>query len=134
MSFDTRPGTHWAADLIGMPWAKLGAGPFAFDCRGLVRECAQRRGLPEVPEHEEARGTAWRAIAGAEAQEDDLITMQGPDGAHVGYMTRMNDRLGVLHANGYQTEVGPTGMVEFQELDVATAHGYSRFRFWRAAR
>lgn len=122
---------HWAADLIGMPWAAGAEGPSAFDCRGLVRECARRRELPPVPEVEDAPGSDWRVVP--DCQADDIVTMRGPFGAHVGFMVRANGRLGVLHANGHETPTGPAGFVEFQDLAIATAYGYGRFKFWRAA-
>jgi hypothetical protein len=63
---------------------------------------------------------------------DDLITMQGPNGPHVGFMIEANGRLLVMHANGHQGELGPEGIVELHELRQAVSNGYARFRFWRA--
>lgn len=123
--------SHWAGDLVGLPWAPGATGPFMFDCKGLVRECARRRGLPAVPDVEDAPDSAWRAVPDQSAMPDDLITMQGPNGPHVGFMAHVNGRLGVLHANGYMTPRGPVGIVEFQDLCDAAANGYGRFKFWR---
>lgn len=115
---------HWAADLIGRRWKPT------FDCRALVRECIARRALPPLPEVEEVHASPWRVVE--DGQADDLITMNGPRGLHVGFMTQANGRLGVLHANGYESATGPVGMVQFQSLAEATADGYGRFKFWRA--
>lgn len=124
------PAPHWAAWLIGKPWRAGACGPDAFDCRGLVDWCVRMRFGEELPTPETVHRSAWR-LAGGPPQADDVVLMEGPNGRHVGYMVQANGRLGVLHADGYESACGPVGAVRFQTLVDSFDGGYHRHEFWR---
>lgn len=129
--------THWAAHLIGLPWAQDGQGPRAYSCWGLVRHVfAVRHGIdmPIVAVGSDdnaaalaaaARVSGWRPVQG-KPQADDIVLMRGPLGRHVGVMVEANGSLGVLHASH------ETGVV-WQPLADATAGGYHDIELWRRA-
>lgn len=134
---------HWAAPLIGRPWRENADGPDAFYCWGLVRYCLWLRLQVRAPLLRDgfvtedikraADDLGWRLVTGP-MQEDDVVMMTRLDGRrHVGFAVRGNGRLGVLHANGHQTETGPVGCVEFQTLQEIRMEGYGNFEFWRRA-
>jgi len=123
---------HWAFDLIGVPWEPVTRGPHAFDCRGLVDWCCRLRFDEALPSLESVHASNWHRIDDA-PRADDVVLMQGPHGRHVGFMVEADGRLGVLHADGHQTERGPVGCVSFHGLADATAGGYHHYEFWRRA-
>lgn len=135
---------HWASDLIGKPWAPGATGPNAFFCWGLLQfifdlrfgvdmpriniESDQNSGAIRVA----AQASGWKRVDGQPA-EDDIVVMNGVNGRHVGFMTRANGMLGVLHADGCMGTKGPQGSVVFHSLAEATSCGYSDYEFWRRA-
>ncbi len=127
------PPFHWAAALIGLPWAPGAQGPDAFDCRGLVRYVVRSRLGVELPDVEDAHGSPWRPAVALPPAEHDVVLMQGPDGRHIGILVRSSRLLGVLHSAGtIDRRTGrPVGGVVFQSLADATADGYHRHERWR---
>lgn len=139
--------SHWAAPLIGKPWASGAEGPEAYDCRGLVRQVLrEQRGIEALPLAPElmtsaeaivgcARAQGWRPVGrGLQSQyaEWDVVMMRGAQGPHVGVMIRADGRLMLLHAVGALDAQGrPHGEVVCQRLDQAQALGFGRFEFWR---
>jgi len=135
---------HWAAPLIGVPWAPRAAGPQAFDCWGLVRHVFSTRHAIDLPmlavgESDNApaivqvvQASGWRPVQ-APAQADDVLLMRGPAGRHVGVFVATARGLRVLHASGTMTARGPVGCVMAQTLAEATADGYHDFELWRRA-
>ncbi len=133
---------HWAAPLIGKPWAPNATGPDAFDCWGLVRHVfVVRHGIdmPEVAVGGEdnvqaicaaAHVSGWRPVTDG-PQADDIVLMRGLRGRHVGVMVQASARLRLLHAAGHMSGLGPVGCVVAQSINEAIADGYHHHEFWR---
>lgn len=126
---------HWAYHLIGKPYRAGSSGPDEFDCIGLVRYYFRQRHGVELPDYrlEEGspkelwrfvRSTGWRRVDQPPA-EDDVVTMDGLDGRHVGVMIRCSEGLSLLHAVGK----GDRGQVVRQHLGLLL--GYRNFQTWR---
>jgi cell wall-associated NlpC family hydrolase len=135
---------HWAASLVGRPWAPGGEGPHAFDCRGLVRHVWKTRvGRDVAPLKPEVmhspRGVIEAALADglrpvgrgldAPAEDMDIVMMTGPYGPHVGVMVRDGERVKLLHVLGCVEE---PGAVVFESRLAASLRGFGRFLLWRA--
>jgi cell wall-associated NlpC family hydrolase len=82
------------ADLVGTPFRYGGRGPDAYDCYGLVMECARRDGviLPDFGAHEDQGVIAammgaslprWRAVGSRPGAV--ILIRVGRFVAHVGY-------------------------------------------------
>lgn len=136
---------HWAAPLIGKPWAPAPAeGPHAFYCWGLVRHVFALRHRIDLPVlavgeagneaaiAQAVHASGWRRVQ-TPAQADDVLLMRGPAGRHVGVIVATARGIRVLHAAGTLTERGPVGCVVSQTLAEATADGYHDFELWRRA-
>lgn len=124
---------HWAAALIGKPWRSAARGPQAFDCLGLGDWCCRHHFDEPLPSLESVHASRWSRAVDA-PRENDVLLMRNKFGQrHVGWVTRANGRLGVLHADGHETEKGPVGSVVFQTLADATSGGYHDFECWRRA-
>ena len=128
---------HWAYNLIGAPYMAGASGPDAFDCIGLVRYYFRNRHGIELPDYRLlehtpkdlyrfVRSTGWKRVQ-ARPQEDDVVTMDGFDGKHVGVMIRCSEGLSLLHAVGK----GNRGSVVRQHLGLLL--GYKNFETWRRA-
>lgn len=128
--------THWAADLIGLPY-RLGAqGPDAFDCWGLVRfvfatQHDIKMPIIEIGENTNARAikraaeaSGWRPSDAGEPAENDIVLMDRLNGRHVGTMVRANGALLLLHAI---EQIG----VCAQPLDDLRRVGFRNIAFWR---
>lgn len=103
---------HWAADLVGKPWAADGEGPDAFSCWGLVRWVFRSRHgvvLPMVLDAENrldvgealhsARASGWRPVEDAAARADDVVLMRSAVRLHVGLAAvPAAGAVGVLHS------------------------------------
>lgn len=141
------PPRHWAADLIGRPWAPGAQGPGAFDCWGLVRHVFLVRYGVEMPLvqvgdfteggnvaalKKAAEVSGWRPVEGA-PEDGDIVLLQGPKGRHVGVMVATARGLRLLHADGCMTDYGPVGSVVAVPLDDARQGGYGRIELWRRA-
>lgn len=143
---------HWAAAYLGKPWRSGARGPAAYYCYGLLQALAMRRLAVALPEPAGDAATAeraefgkvletaalqgWRRVDDADApRADDVVLMRHIVNGkrHCGYMVEADGALGVLHADGHQTEHGPVGEVRFDSLPQATAGGYGDFEFWRHA-
>ncbi len=122
--------SHWAAALIGKPWKSLARGPLEFDCQGLADWCCQKRFGEPLPSVETAHESNWRRVNVAPAEDMVLLMRNKMGERHVGWITRANGRIGVLHADGHQTEKGPVGSVVWQTLADATSGGYHDFELW----
>lgn len=140
---------HWAAHLIGKPWAPGGEGPHAFDCRGLVRHVWRTRLgrdvpplLPEVMHS--PRGVIQAALdAGLrpigrgvemqrQAEDMDIVMMTSTAGPHVGVMVRDGAALRLLHAvGGLGVDGRAHGEVYADTLPRAAERGFGRFLVWR---
>lgn len=100
---------HWAFDLIGRPYDLGAGGPDSFDCWGLVRwvfKNVHGIELPMVAVGESGNERAirsaidvsgWSPVAG-DAEENDIATMDGPDGKHVGIVLIVNGSAVLLHS------------------------------------
>lgn len=101
----------WALPLIGRPWTRLGQGPDAFSCWGLVRHFVRVRFGLEFPMiRDESNVAAIKQAAeisgmsrvfGARARpgHEDIVVMRSPDGStHCGVVLRVNGRTQVLHS------------------------------------
>jgi cell wall-associated NlpC family hydrolase len=125
-------GSHWAASLVGRPWAPGAEGPDSFDCWGLVRYVFRARHgivMPAVAidsDSEEVNVRAikrasqvsgWRLVLGDPAP-DDILLLRGFDGRrHVGIVIEAERRLRLLHANGSRLASGRcSGAVETPAL------------------
>lgn len=129
--------SHWAAGLIGRPYARPADPPTTFCCWSLVRHVFRVRYGIEMPVVAVADGSAdnvlaikraaevsgWRPAEGA-PQDGDIVLMRGVDGRHVGVMVQANGGLGLLHA------VLGAGVC-FQGLREVSAVGFREFEFWR---
>lgn len=124
---------HWAAKLIGLEYADVGA------CWGLVQKAYLARHGVEMPQVLGSLHTAARIRhaayesgyrpADAGPEEDDIVLMTDQAGLrHVGIMVAANGKLGMLHARGSVTPRGPIGSVVWEELRDTP---YSNFQFWR---
>jgi cell wall-associated NlpC family hydrolase len=138
--------THWAADLIGRPWAPDAYGPEQFFCWGLVHYVFKTRLGIELPlvtvgQSDEDNYSAikqvqtdsgWRPTKGEPEQEFDIVVMRGPHGPHVGVMVGTSSGLLLLHADGY-LGVGrkPHGGVVAQRLRDVRFAGYGHIKIWR---
>lgn len=127
---------HWAGPFIGRPWTP------EYRCWDTVREVfALRHGI-EMPIvqigddtnanviREASLVSGWVPAEGP-AQEDDIVTMDGPTGKHVGVMIRHGRKLLLLHNNGTMRDGRPIGFVVAQKLEDVAADGYHRFSLWR---
>jgi cell wall-associated NlpC family hydrolase len=128
---------HWAWSLIGMPYKAGACGPQEFDCIGLVRYCFKTRHNIELPDYLLHKGsslqlyrfikaTGWRVVNGR-SEEDDVLTMDGLTGKHVGVIVNTNEGPKLLHAVGSESR----GQVVCQP--VPTLIGYKNMRTWRRA-
>ena len=128
---------HWAAPLIGAPYEAGACGPSSFDCIGLVRFYFRHRHGIELPDYllhsgsarqlyRFIRATGWRCVAGPE-QADDVLTMTGLAGKHVGVVVGTVEGLRLLHAVGSDKR----GQVVAQHL--RPLPGYMDIRIWRRA-
>jgi cell wall-associated NlpC family hydrolase len=139
---------HWAAMYLGRPWRSGARGPDAYYCWGLLQALCKRRLGLEMPEVatgteqqqfpailEAARGQGWHLVpVGDGPRADDIVLMRNRWGdRHCGFMVEADGRLGVMHADGHNTERGPIGEVVFETLAQAMNGGYSRIEFWRHA-
>ena len=134
--------THWAAELIGLPYRRGAHGPDEFDCWGLVRHVfAQVHGVPMPPiEVGQADDTAhnvaaikraatvsgWRPSESPLPADGDIVLMDGIEGRHVGVMIAANGGLLLLHCI---ERVG----VCLQPLPDLQRAGFRNFAFWRRA-
>jgi hypothetical protein len=126
--------TNWAAPLIGAPYKSGAAGPEAFDCVGLVRYYFRERHGLDLPEYSLGdpgeklwgfvKATGWRPVSD-EPAENDVVTMLGFEGPHVGVMVQCSLGLGLLHAQGNDR----LGQVVWQPLN--TLFGYTKVQCWR---
>lgn len=125
-------GSHWAAPLVGRPWAPGADGPESFDCWGLVRYVFRHRHgivMPAVAVDADAeednvraikrasRLSGWRLVEG-DPWPDDILLMRAFDGRrHVGLVIEADRRRLLLHANGSRLASGRcSGAVEAQPL------------------
>lgn len=134
---------NWAAAYISKPWRSGACGPHAYFCWGLVQAVCVLRHRLAMPAlavgddgnllaiFEAVRALGWRKAAGP-PRADDIVLMRRRDGRrHCGYMVAADGRLGVLHADGFESETGPRGAVVWVPLAEATSGGYHDFEFWR---
>lgn len=134
---------HWAAALIGKPWRSGACGPDAFDCWNLVRFVYRTRlgiDLPEVRAGDDDHAALIFAaveVTGCRPsltplEEMDIVMMRNKRGSrHCGVAVRANGRIGLLHADGHESESGPVGSVVWQSLADATSGGYHDHECWR---
>lgn len=129
---------HWAAPLIGLPYAPGARGPKAYDCLGLVQHVVRLRLGVELPDVRAVRGSAWKPVQGAPLADDVVIFTShgtGPNSRrHIGFMVGLNpegspSRLAVLHANGTAARLG--GCVVCQDLGDVSRDGWGQYQFWR---
>lgn len=127
---------HWAYHLIGKPYQAGASGPDSFDCIGLVRYYFKLRHGLDLPDYQVGndtadllrftRATGWRR-AGADRQDEDLVTMTGLAGRHIGVTVATDEGLGLLHAIGNNR----LGQVVWQPFE--TLVGYRNLETWRRA-
>lgn len=133
---------HWAAAYIGRPWRSGACGPHAYYCWGLVQTLCMRRHGVQMPDliagddNQSAimaavRDIGWRRVEGAPLPDDIVLARRGDGARHCGYMVEDRGRIGVLHADGYQSVTGPVGQVSFHTIEEFTSGGYAEHEFWR---
>lgn len=136
---------HWATTVIGKPWRPGMRGPDAFYCWGLVQWVFKTQKDLDFPDaqlptygdnaeviREVARKVNFRPAA-LPAQEFDIVVMRTPTRRrHVAVVIKANGTLGVLHADGNMTPLGPTGQVVFERLPDALVGSWKDFELWRA--
>lgn len=138
---------HWAAPLIGKPWAPGADGPDAFSCWGLVRFVFKHRHGIDIPEiklgdfgeaenvaalKRAATASGWKPVDD-EPKVDDIVIMKGAEGRHVGVMIDTIRGLRLLHAKGHMGAKGPVGSVVSQLLKDVRESGYYDLETWRRA-
>lgn len=67
-----------AESFVGDPYSFGAAGPFSFDCSGLVQYALEQVGLQNVPRTSEAQWSWVQHITAAQLQPGDLIFEQWP--------------------------------------------------------
>ena len=104
-------GAHWAAPLVGVPYAAGAAGPQAFDCWGLVRWVLERRHgvvLPHLDDvraaAEAAHGAGWSRVQTSAPWPGDVALLHGSE-LHCGVAVYDGRRLRLLHACRVRREV-----------------------------
>lgn len=138
MSAQAATAMHWAAALVGLPYAPDGEGPHAFSCWGLVRWVfAQHLGIqmPVVNVRDDsadntrairaaAVASGWAPAAAGRPAEWDIVLMMGIDGRHVGVLVLADRRLQLLHSiQGPGVCVQP--LADLQRM------GFSQIEHWR---
>lgn len=122
---------HWAFDLIGQSHASVGR------CWGLIAIAFERVHAIVMPSIETekvnenvaaikqaARASGWAPVAGAIAEVNDVVLMEGPEGRHVGYVIEVDGRQRLLHATRRD------GVIH-QSLREVMSDGYRSFELWR---
>jgi hypothetical protein len=130
--------SHWTVKYIGADYGEVGL------CWGLVqRVCRERFGveMPGVDVGSEddqtakikraARLSGWRPVLGPFPAPDDIVTMLGRDGRHVGFAVHDGVELGILHAKGVIEHGKPVGAVVFDSWPEMIRAGFYGFEFWR---
>lgn len=120
--------------LIGTPYA------VNFRCWDFVRTVFARKHHVDMPEHAAgvlhlkaaAAASGWRPCSG-EPRADDIVVMRNTRGErHVGVVAWCNERLGVLHNDGWiDAEGKPHGAVCFDDFNALRHMGCSEFEYWR---
>ncbi len=124
------------SDLVGRPYKAGACGPDAFDCIGLVRFWFKQQHGKELPPYtlemsardllRFTRATGWKPVEGR-ALVDDVVTMTGLEGKHVGVMVATSEGAMLLHAVGSEAR----GQVVLQPL--WSLVGYREIQPWRQA-
>ena len=108
----------WVMRWLGLPYAKDGRGPDAFDCLGLVLAVHASRGLilPDPlkadPDHRAAAArNPYRRVDADDAQEGDALLFRGlgTGAMHIGFALDARD---MLHIGGDGFTVHPPSRVE----------------------
>lgn len=131
---------HWATDLIGMPYARHGRGPDAYDCLGFFALVQRLHygvilDIDTTPEnlpsmlaaiHESDERRRWTPVD--KPQDGDAVLMaRNRVPVHIGTWVIANNTGGVLHC------AEPAGVL-YQTPQNLRMSGWGRISFYRRLR